>query len=113
MSQTISTRCILGNFILEKVRKNKFTFYIDEIYKFDTAIEYDLKILGAHSSLNNKDLLNEIYNCPFIERIHTMDSLSMNEMYVIDKSSKIETLERYYRYGIPKWLSRIFSEYFN
>ena len=93
----IHTDTIIGNFILEKVLRDKTKFNVNELLKFDRKLSKNLT--DFYDDLSIKSIEDFVYDYPFIARLEN------NKVIISQSTSKemlLYRLERYFRIGIPK-----------
>ena len=108
MSNVISNRLIIGNYLIESVKNDKYRFSFDELNRFDDMLSEYLQKIDYYSSFDDDGILEFLEEYPsFI----SYDSVSNLYILIDDKKDVIlPRLYRYFRSGITKPITTAISE---
>lgn len=100
MSVSISSDIVIGNFLIEMVKRDIYQFEIQKLYDFDNQLSARLKKHNYYTKFIPLSVFEFIHDYPFFVKSFE------NNMFVI--ASKVECddrfkclLERYFRLGVP------------
>ena len=100
MCKIISGDAVMGNFILESVRRNNFDISFEEMMKYDEKLSEKLKEHNYFTKFNFDEILDFTENYPFF-----VQSIESNGIKIVDeignKTNLMNQLIRYFRIGMP------------
>lgn len=107
MCNLISNRLVIGNYLIESIEKNKYTFTLDEFDRFEKELTIKLNRIDYYSTFDEEGIFDFIEDYPSFLKFDSDTLTISNEM---DKERFLKLLKRYFRVGISKSISSAISE---
>lgn len=101
MCTMISSDVVIGNFVIEAVKKNDYKIELNKLYNFDEELSKRLKQYDIYTKFTPEKILDFQENYPFF--IESIENNSLRVATDADHSKEfLRLLIRYFRIGIPK-----------
>ena len=108
MCKVISNRIIIGNYLIESIKNDQFSFSLDEFDRFDELLSPILEKNDYYSSFDDEGITDFVEEYSSIIR-YDSDSDRYYLEYT-DKNHLINTLYRNFRIGVTKPITSAISE---
>ena len=108
MCKIISNRIIIGNYLIESIKNDKYSFSFDEFEYFDRMLSPKLEELDYYSSFDDEGIIEFVCDYPSI--IEYDSDSELYKLKDIEKNRFLRILNRYFRIGITKSITTAISE---
>lgn len=108
MCNVISNRVIIGNYLIESIKKDSYDFSFEEFNRFDEILSSKLQVFDCYSSFDEDGINEFIEDYPFVIK-HVSDT-KLSIIYKENKERLLEELYRYFRIGISKRIAQAIAE---
>ena len=101
MCKVISSESVIGNFMIESVKREGFEIDVEQLITFDKALSAGLKAHNYYTGFDFKKITDFQNSYPFFASIDD-DSSKLTVCQTMDVESLKTKLVRYFRIGMPK-----------
>ena len=103
MCTLISSEGVIGNFLIEAVKKNDYKIEIKKLYAYDKELSKQLKMHDYYTRFTPEKILAFQENYPFF--VTSVDKGFLNIVKrENDEKQYVTLLTRYFRLGLPKFV---------
>lgn len=99
MCNVVSSRLIIGNYIIESVKKDSYRFNLDDFCRYDSILDEELKKIDYCSDFDKDELFDFADDYPFVVNDEA-DTLSI--VQDLSKDVFLKMLDRYFRIGVSR-----------
>lgn len=108
MCNVISNRLIIGNYLIESIKNDKYSFSFDEFDRFDELLSPILEKNDYYSSFDDEGIMDFVEEYSSIIRYDS--DLDRYFLEHTDKDHLFRTLYRNFRIGVTKPVTSAISE---
>ena len=110
MCKLVNSDSVIGNYVIESIKKDIFEIQKQNILSFDEALSRTLKSLDYYTNVDADEFINFENNYSFLFDSFSQDSFKLNEK---NKDSLLELLRRYFRFGMTTTVINAMRDTFN